>query len=140
MTTENEPNGNGSMKNESPEGTFSANIKIPASQSKKVMQAIAGVDEQSTDNGRKIVAFEVAMKRPNVTFMIKRREPQYATIVKNGKKKTVDISQQAYEEEGLEKLLAETGFEQVRFHPSMTGREDEDVNDFWVLTAHRRGN
>ena len=47
-------------------------------------------------------------------------------------------STQAYEEEGLEELLAQAGFEQVTFHPSMSGGEEEEVNDFWVLTAKGR--
>ena len=46
-------------------------------------------------------------------------------------------STQGYEEEELEKMLREAGFEGISFHPSMTGKEEEDVNDFWVLTARK---
>ena len=47
-------------------------------------------------------------------------------------------STQGYEEDALEEILGETGFEGISFHPSMTGKEDDEVNDFWVLSAQKK--
>jgi SAM-dependent methyltransferase len=46
-------------------------------------------------------------------------------------------STQAYCEEELEALLQKTGYSQVIFHPSLTGKDEDEVNDFLVITAQR---
>jgi hypothetical protein len=35
-------------------------------------------------------------------------------------------------------LLAECGFEDVKFFPSLTGAEDESQSDFMVIVAKKR--
>ena len=46
-------------------------------------------------------------------------------------------STQGYEDEEIEAMLEDTGFGGIEFHPSMTGREDDEVNDFLVITAKK---
>ena len=46
-------------------------------------------------------------------------------------------STQGYEEDDLQELLVEAGFTEIVMQPSMTGKDEEEVNDFWVLTAKR---
>jgi SAM-dependent methyltransferase len=46
-------------------------------------------------------------------------------------------STQAYEEDELEYMLKQAGFAQVSFYPSLTGREEDEINDFWVLLAQK---
>lgn len=97
-----------------PESTLSANIKIPPERGGKVIKAIAGIDEPSPSADAKKVPFTAAIKRPNVSLVIKRRSPTYVKTIRNGKRQTVDISSQATEEEGpitklqeLKKLISE---------------------------------
>jgi SAM-dependent methyltransferase len=48
-------------------------------------------------------------------------------------------STQAYDDEELTALLLETGYSQVRFHPSLTGKDEDEISDFQVLTAQKTG-
>lgn len=61
----------------------------------------------------------------------------YIVDARNGEVTHHAASTQAYDEDELEELLLETGFAQVDFHPSMTGREEDEVNDFLVVTARK---
>lgn len=44
---------------------------------------------------------------------------------------------QGYEVSELVKLLKEAGFEQVIFQPSMTGKDEDEYNEFLVITAQK---
>lgn len=46
-------------------------------------------------------------------------------------------STQAYEEEELESLLQAAGYKQIIFFNSLSGKDDEDINDFLVMTAQK---
>ncbi len=46
-------------------------------------------------------------------------------------------STQAYTEDELEQLLEDIGYGQVEFHPSMTGKEEDEINDFVVISARK---
>jgi len=46
-------------------------------------------------------------------------------------------STQAYDEEQIESLLRETGFGEVAFFPSLTGKVESELNDFLVVAATR---
>jgi len=45
-------------------------------------------------------------------------------------------STQAYSDDDLEEILQNAGFEDIQFHPSLTGKE-EDINDFSVISAKK---
>ena len=47
-------------------------------------------------------------------------------------------STQAYEQEQIEALLSETGFEKITFFPSLTGESEDDVNDFLVISDQKK--
>ena len=46
-------------------------------------------------------------------------------------------STQAYEEEDLETLLQVSGYGEINFYDSLTGKEEAEINDFLVLTAQK---
>jgi SAM-dependent methyltransferase len=46
-------------------------------------------------------------------------------------------STQAYQEEQIESILIETGFEKITFFPSLTGLPEEDANDYLVVSAQK---
>jgi SAM-dependent methyltransferase len=46
-------------------------------------------------------------------------------------------STQAYEEDQIESMLHTAGFEQVVFLPSLTGKHEDDVNEFLVISAQK---
>ena len=46
-------------------------------------------------------------------------------------------STQAYEEQELEDLLESAGYGQITFYDSLTGKQDDEINDFLVLTAQK---
>jgi len=46
-------------------------------------------------------------------------------------------STQGYAEEELEEMLKGTGYKQVSFYPSLTGKDEGELNDFLVITAQK---
>jgi len=46
-------------------------------------------------------------------------------------------STQAYEDDEVEGILQSIGFKNVNFYPSLTGKDEEDISDFLVVTAQR---
>jgi hypothetical protein len=46
-------------------------------------------------------------------------------------------STQGYEEEQLDDILAEIGYNEITFFPSLTGKAEHIANDFLVITARR---
>jgi len=46
-------------------------------------------------------------------------------------------STQGYAEEELDEMLKGAGYEQVNFYPSLTGKEESELNDFLVITAQK---
>jgi len=46
-------------------------------------------------------------------------------------------STQGYTEEEIEEMLLSTGFEGINFYPSLTGKEQDEMNDFLVTSAQK---
>jgi len=57
--------------------------------------------------------------------------------VATGQVTRLAASTQAYDEEQIESMLAQAGFSQVTFSPSLTGKPGDMANDFLVVTAKK---